>query len=47
LAKSDEEFDKIYADFIALRDKNGYTEIQAYKQQKYEEYAAKRKEFSK
>jgi putative aldouronate transport system substrate-binding protein len=45
LAKSDEEFDKIYGDFIALRDKNGYTAIQAFKQQKYEEYSAKLKAF--
>ncbi len=45
LAKSDEELDKIYADFIAQRDKTGYTAIEAYRQKKYEENVAKLQKF--
>jgi putative aldouronate transport system substrate-binding protein len=47
LAKSDEDFDKIFNDFIAQRDKAGYTELQAFRQQKYEENVTKLQAFLK
>lgn len=45
LAKSEEEFDKIWNDYLAERDKAGWDKLQAYRQEKYEENVKKLAEF--
>jgi len=45
LAKSDAEFDQLFNDFLAERDKNGFAALQAYRQKKYEENVAKLQQF--
>jgi len=47
LAKSDAEFDQIMADFLSKRDKLGYADVQAFRQNKYEENIKKLAEFLK
>ncbi|MFD0674473.1 ABC transporter substrate-binding protein [Cohnella sp. GCM10027633] len=41
LSDSEADFDKVFNDFVAYRDKNGYAELQAYRQGKYEENVKK------
>jgi len=45
LAKSEAEFDKIWNDYLAERDKAGWEKLQAYRQMKYEENVKKLAEF--
>ncbi|MFC5530918.1 ABC transporter substrate-binding protein [Cohnella yongneupensis] len=47
LSKSDADFDKIFADFIAKRDKTGFAALQTYRQGKYEENVKKLAAFLK
>ncbi|GGF91234.1 extracellular solute-binding protein [Paenibacillus abyssi] len=45
LSGSEEEFDQIFNEFIAFRDKNGFAELMEYRQAKYEENIGKLAEF--
>ncbi|MNJ36299.1 hypothetical protein D3C77_310820 [compost metagenome] len=45
LAKSDEEFDKIWEAYLKKRDELGFAKVQEYKQQKFEENVKKLAEF--
>jgi putative aldouronate transport system substrate-binding protein len=45
LAKSEAEFDKIWNDYLAEREKAGWEKLQAYRQMKYEENVKKLAEF--
>ncbi|XEC95402.1 extracellular solute-binding protein [Paenibacillus tarimensis] len=47
LSKSEAEFDAILDDYLKFREKNGYAELEAYRQQKYEENVKKLAEFLK
>lgn len=47
LSKSDADFDTVLSDYVAKRDKLGYAEIQAYRQQMYEANLKKLAEFMK
>jgi putative aldouronate transport system substrate-binding protein len=47
LAKDEAEFDKIWNDYLAERDKAGWDKLQAYRQMKYEENVKKLAEFLK
>jgi putative aldouronate transport system substrate-binding protein len=47
LSKSDADFDKVMAEFVAYRDKNGFADLQTFRQQKYEENVKKLAEFMK
>ncbi|MFD3259692.1 extracellular solute-binding protein [Paenibacillus lentus] len=45
LSKSDEEFDKIWNDYLKKRDELGFAKVQEYKQKKYEENLKKLAKF--
>lgn len=45
LSKSDEEFDKIWSEYLQKRDDLGFAKVQEFKQKKYEENVAKLAEF--
>ncbi|RKP46780.1 extracellular solute-binding protein [Cohnella endophytica] len=47
LSKSDADFDQILSDFVAKRDKMGYADVQAYRQNLYEANVKKLAEFMK
>ncbi|SDX45930.1 extracellular solute-binding protein [Paenibacillus sp. CF384] len=47
LSKSDEDFDKTFAEFVEKRKDAGFDKVQAFQQKKYEENVAKLKEFLK
>ncbi|WP_202128715.1 extracellular solute-binding protein [Paenibacillus dendrobii] len=47
LSKSDEEFDKIWSDFLEKRDKAGLAKVDAFKQTKFEDNVNKLQEFLK
>ncbi len=47
LSKSDEEFDKIWSEFLDKRDKAGFTKVEAFKQTKFEDNVKKLEEFLK
>ncbi|MNJ65410.1 hypothetical protein D3C77_614220 [compost metagenome] len=45
MSKSDDEFDKIWSDYLKKRDELGFAKVQEYKQKKYEENLKKLAEF--
>jgi putative aldouronate transport system substrate-binding protein len=47
ISKSDEEFDKIWNEFLEKRDKAGFDKVEAYKQAKFEDNVKKLAEFLK
>lgn len=47
LSKSDEEFDKLWNEFLEKRDKAGFAKVEAFKQAKFEENVKKLQEFLK
>lgn len=47
ISKSDEEFDKIWNEFLEKRDKAGFNKVEAYKQAKFEDNVKKLAEFLK
>ena len=47
LAKSEEEFDRVFAEFLEKRESYGFAKLQEYKQKKYEENVKKLEEFLK
>lgn len=47
LAKTDEEFDKLFDEFLKKREEAGYEKVRAYQQQKYEENVKRLEEFLK
>ncbi|MDR9853150.1 extracellular solute-binding protein [Paenibacillus sp. VCA1] len=47
LSKSDEEFDKLWNEFLEKRDKAGFAKVEAFKQTKFEDNVKKLQEFLK
>ncbi|MCJ8011604.1 extracellular solute-binding protein [Paenibacillus sp. KQZ6P-2] len=47
LSKSDEEFDKLWAEFLEKRDKAGFDKVETFKQAKFEDNVKKLQEFLK
>ncbi|MGN7357861.1 extracellular solute-binding protein [Paenibacillus sp. SAF-054] len=47
LSKSDEEFDKLWSEFLDKRDKAGFAKVEAFKQAKFEDNVKKLQEFLK